>query len=170
MTATRRLLFAFALLAILTLPGCGFKLRGAADIALPFKTICLRLPENSPLLVQLKRYIRAGGGTQIVDDPKTADAILEVVLPDRREKVILSLNGAGQPVEYTLFYKFSFRVRDNHDHELLPATSLTLKRDQSFNAAQAIAKQTEEESLYRDMQADMVQQILRRLVALKPIQ
>jgi LPS-assembly lipoprotein len=38
----------------------------------------------------------------------------------------------------------------------------------TFNDAQVIAKEAEEQLLYRDMQTDMVQQILRRLVAAHP--
>jgi LPS-assembly lipoprotein len=169
MLTNRRAPYALILVMLVMLSACGFKLRSAAQTNLPFKTIYLGFPENSTLGVELKRNIRASGNTEIVTDPKLADAIVEVVQPETREKVVLSLNGQGQVVEYTLYYKFSFRVRDNKDRELL-ATPIALKRDISFNAAIVIAKETEEQSLYRDMQSDLVQQILRRLVALKPIQ
>src|SRR6267143_911365 len=39
----------------------------------------------------------------------------------------------------------------------------------SFSDAQVLAKEAEEALLYRDMQRDMVQQIMRRLVAAKPV-
>jgi LPS-assembly lipoprotein len=38
----------------------------------------------------------------------------------------------------------------------------------AYSDAQVLAKETEEALLYRDMQSDMVQQIMRRLVAAKP--
>jgi len=38
----------------------------------------------------------------------------------------------------------------------------------SYNDAQVIAKENEEQLLYRDMQTDMVQQIMRRLAAAHP--
>jgi LPS-assembly lipoprotein len=47
----------------------------------------------------------------------------------------------------------------------VPQNSLELTRDISFNDAQVLAKEAEEELLFRDMQNDMVQQILRRLAA-----
>lgn len=170
MPTNRRALYALILIILAMLSGCGFKLRNAAQTSLHFKTIYLGFPETSALGVELKRNIRAGGATKIVTDPKLAEAILEVVQPEVREKAVLSRNGQGQIVEYTLNYRFSFRVRDSKDRELLPATPISLKRDVSFNAALVIAKESEEESSYRDMQSDLVQQILRRLVALKPIQ
>ena len=40
-----------------------------------------------------------------------------------------------------------------------------LKRDISFNDAEVLAKEAEEALLYRDMQLDAVQQLVRRLQA-----
>ena len=40
----------------------------------------------------------------------------------------------------------------------------------AFNETQVLAKESEEALLYRDMQADLVQQIMRRLAAIKPAQ
>jgi LPS-assembly lipoprotein len=59
-------------------------------------------------------------------------------------------------------------VRDNQGHDLIPSTSLTLKRDMSFNSSFALAKESEADNLYRDMQIDLGQQILRRLADMKP--
>jgi LPS-assembly lipoprotein len=59
-------------------------------------------------------------------------------------------------------------VRDNKGGEILAPTEITLKRNISFNESQTLAKESEEALLYRDMQADLVQQIMRRLAALKP--
>ena len=51
----------------------------------------------------------------------------------------------------------------------LPTNEVLLTRDVSYSDAQVLAKEAEEALLYRDMQSDMVQQILRRLVAANPI-
>jgi LPS-assembly lipoprotein len=50
---------------------------------------------------------------------------------------------------------------------LLAPTQIVLKRDISFNESQLLSKESEEASMYNDMQNDLVQQILRRLAALK---
>jgi LPS-assembly lipoprotein len=60
-------------------------------------------------------------------------------------------------------------VKDGQDKQLLAPTEIVLKRDLSFNESQVLAKEKEEEVLYRDMQTDLVQQILRRLAVLKPV-
>ena len=43
--------------------------------------------------------------------------------------------------------------------------TLELTRDVTYSDADVLAKESEEQLLYRDMQGDMVQQIIRRLSA-----
>ena len=168
MQMKRRLAYALMVATAVMLSACGFQLRGSNGQAnLPFRTIYVAIPDTSSLGNELKRYIRASGETAVATEPQTAQAIVEL-LSETREKVILSLNTQGRVREYALLYKVRFRVKDNKDNELLAPTEITLKRNISFNEAQVIAKEKEEELLYRDMQSDLVQQILRRLAALKP--
>lgn len=168
MLTQSRLVFTLTLATVFMLSACGFQLRGSNDQAgLLFKTIYLGFPESSLLGTELKRNIRASGDTAVVNDLKAAQVILEV-LAETREKVVLSLNSQGRVREYTLYYKLRFRVKDGKEAELLAPTEIVLKRDISFNEAQVLAKEKEEELLYRDMQTDLVQQILRRLTAIKP--
>ena len=91
-----------------------------------------------------------------------------MVLGETRGKSILSLNSLGRVREYLLTYTLTFTVRDSKGVELLPATEITLRRNMAFDETQVLAKESEEALLYRDMQADLVQQIMRRLAALKP--
>lgn len=167
MRINSRAVCVLSLAAALMLSACGFQLRGShGETALPFKTIYIGLPDTSVLGTELRRYIRASGDTTVTPDPKAAQAIVEV-LSETRDRSILSLNTQGRIREYSLFYTLRFRVIDNAGKELLPPTDIRLKRDISFNESQVIAKEREEEMLYRDMQSDAVQQILRRLAALK---
>jgi LPS-assembly lipoprotein len=67
--------------------------------------------------------------------------------------------------EFRLRYRVGFRVHDGKGGEYVAQNNLELTRDVSFNDAQVLAKEAEEQLLFRDMQSDMVQQILRRLAA-----
>ncbi|MES2933309.1 MAG: LPS assembly lipoprotein LptE [Pseudomonadota bacterium] len=157
-------------MAALILSACGFHLRGSGDqFNLPFKTIYLGFPEASLLGIELKRNIRASDATFVLSDPKTAAANVEL-LSEAKDKQILSLNSEGRVREYSLVYSIRFRVRDSEGNELLAPTDITLKRSINFNESQVLAKEGEEAMLYRDMQSDLVQQILRRLAAIKPVQ
>ena len=146
------------------LAACGFHLRGTAQV--PFNTIYVPNP-NTGLPLDLKRSIIAGTNARVVDDMKSADAIL-AFLEEVREKEILSLTGAGRVREFQLRYRVRFRVHDGKGGNYLPPAMIQLTRDVTFNDAQILAKEAEEQLLYRDMQKDMVQQIVRRLAAAKP--
>lgn len=154
------------------LSACGFHLRGSGGhYTLPFPTMYVGLPESSPLAIDLKRNIRVNGGTEVVNDPKLADGVIEVQTdPEKtRSKTILSLNSNGRVREYLLSYNIVFRVRDKLGNELLAPTQITLNRPITFNETQLLAKEQEEALLYKDMQTDLVQQMMRRMAAIKPV-
>lgn len=151
------------LLLFLSLGACGFQLRGAAQ--LPFRTLCVE-GGGSQVGMDLQRALRHGSNVKIVATPGEAEAVLQV-LGESREKRILSLSAAGRVSEYVLFYRLSFRLHDGKGKELLPIQPLELKRDISFSDTQLLAKEQEEVLLYRDMQNDAVQQVIRRLNAVK---
>jgi len=149
----------------LLLAGCGFQLRGTAD--LPFDTLYMVPPSGPGIALDLKRNIQSGTRTAVVEDPKKADALLEFQ-QELREKHILSLAATGRVREYQLRYRVGFRVHDGKGGEFLPASTVQLTRDISFDDSVVLAKETEEQLLYRDMQFDMVQQIMRRLASARP--
>ncbi len=69
--------------------------------------------------------------------------------------------------EFRLGYRLVFRVHDREGRDYVPRTVLQLYRDVTYSDADVLAKQEEEEILYRDMRADAVRQILRRLAGAK---
>ena len=145
------------------LTGCGFHLREA--LSLPFKSIYVGLPEQSELGAALKRQLRAGG-TTLAATPAEADAILTVAV-DARDKSILSLNAAGRVREFLLRQRFAFRLHNGKGREFLPLSEVQVTRDISYSDTELLAKESEEALLYRDMQNDLVQQVMRRLEAAK---
>ena len=159
MTALHR---ACLIAATLLLGACGFQLRGTAS--LPFETIYVP-PSNAPgVALDLKRNILSGTRAKVVDDPKAAEAILEFS-QEAREKHILSIAANGRVREFQLRYRVVFRVHDGKGGEYLAPSTIQLTRDVSFNDSDLLAKESEEQLLYRDMQFDIVQQIMRRLSA-----
>jgi LPS-assembly lipoprotein len=156
---------ALAGIVLAFLAGCGFHLRGTVE--LPFET--LYIPGTNSLAVELRRNVNAASKTRLVDSPKNAQAVFGFT-EEARDKVILTFTSAGKVNEYRLRYRVGFRVTDpNGTQVFLPTSEILLTRDMSFSDAQVIAKENEEALLYRDMQTDMVQQIMRRLVAARPM-
>lgn len=166
----KRRLFCLALASTAMLSACGFRLRSSIlGNNLPFKSIYLAVPETSTLGAELRRYIRGSGELEIKEVQAEAEATLDIT-SELRQKVILSLNAQGRVREYVLYYRVTIRVRDSQNVVLLAPTQIVLKRDISYNESQALAKEAEEAMLYRDMQSDLVQQILRRIAAIKPVE
>lgn len=152
---------ALAAALALLLAGCGFQLRGTAE--LPFETIFVP-SASSGVALDIKRNIQSGTRTRVVDEAASAEAILQF-LQEVREKHILSLTGTGRVREFQLRYRVGFRLHDGKGGEFLPASTIELTRDVTYNDAEVLAKETEEQLLYRDMQFDMVQLVMRRLAA-----
>jgi LPS-assembly lipoprotein len=155
-----------ALLCLLP-AACGFQLRGTADV--PFASVYVPNTTGGVAL-DLKRNIQAGTHAKVVNDPKQAEALF-VFSEETRRKDILSLTGAGRVSEYRLIYRVGFRVHDGKGGDYVPQQTIQLSRDVSFNDSEVLAKESEEQLLYRDMQSDMVQQIMRRLAsAQRPVE
>ena len=164
-----RVPFQFLLAAILAavLTGCGFQLRGTLSGNLPYKTMMIALPDTSEVRVWLERYINAAGSTEIIDDPKLADATFQQ-LSDSRLKTILSVNAQGRVREYRLQLNYRFRVVNAKGQILVPPNDVSLSRDITFDDSNVLAKDLEEGLLWRDMNNDLVNQIMRRLSIIKP--
>ena len=150
-------------LAIVVLSGCGFQLRGAAQ--LPFSTLYVQVANTSPLAHEIRRNLRATNA-RLVDSPAEAQATL-IIMSELREKQILSLGGQGRVREYQLRYRIGYQVTDGKATTLIAPSEILLKRDISFNDSDVLAKEAEEALLYRDMQSDAVNQLVRRLQAAK---
>ncbi|MFV5214516.1 LPS assembly lipoprotein LptE [Azonexus caeni] len=156
----------FALILVAALAGCGFHLRGAGGNTLPYKTMAIALPETADVRIWLERHIR-GSGTEIVADPKAAEAVFQQ-LEDNRQKTILSVNAQGRVREYRLQLTYRFRLVNAKGDEIVAPNELSLSRDFSFDDSQVLAKDVEERLLWRDMSSDLVNQIMRRLSIVKP--
>ena len=165
MTLARRHFVALAPLALLG--ACGFKLRGSQRYA--FKTIATNFAEGSPLGAEFKRAIEFNGDVRMVADAtqaNTADVVLDVQ-SDQREKIVVGVNASGQVREFQLRTRLKFSLRTPTGKELIPDTELLLQRDVSFTETAALSKEAEEALLYRSMQSDIVQQLMRRLAAVR---
>lgn len=157
------------LLAAAPLAACGFRLRGVPEFG--FGTLYIAAPGTSPLARELQRTL-AGSGSQlqVLRDPATlptAQAILDI-LQEQQERVVVGQSAAGQVRELQLRLRVRFRLRTPAGVELIPGTEILQQRDISYNETIALAKEAEEALLFRTMQTDIVQQLMRRLAAVRP--
>jgi LPS-assembly lipoprotein len=162
MCSRRRLLAALGSTALLG--GCGYALRQTP--ALPFRRIALAgFAKRSPLADELRA--RLADSAQVVDSPGQAEVLLQSIV-DKRERSVVASTAAGQVRELQLRVRFEFRLTTPGGRELIAPTELLLRRDMSYSESFALAKAQEETELVAAMQADIVQQVLRRLAQVNP--
>lgn len=176
----RRTLLALAPLALAA--GCGFRLRQAPHFA--FDVLVVRARPGSPIAAELKRRLAEESDVRVLtanvptpaapaapaaSAPVTAPTVVLDIVQEQREKVVVGLGAAGQVREFQLRTRLLFKVQTPRGDELIPETELLQQRDMSFNESAVLAKESEEALLYRDMQADIVQQLLRRLAAIRDL-
>ncbi len=150
------------------LSACGFQLRSVGDY--PFKTLYANFAINSPLGIELRRNLLGTGRIEVWSDPSQmlkADAILDI-LGEERQQVVVGINALGQVRELQLRLRVRFRLRTPDGVTWIDAVELAQQRDLSFTETAALSKEIEQAMMYRDMQTDIVQQIMRRLAMVKP--
>jgi len=153
-----------ALLLSAGLVSCGFRLRGRQE--LPFESVFIAAPRNSPASTELAGAIRSGSSARVVEDAASAQAVVEIV-SETRERDVLSVNAQGRAREFRLRLRVVFRVHDGKGREYLALTPVATTRDLAVLEEQLLAREYEAEQLYQDMLYDIAQQMLRRMSALK---
>ena len=142
------------------LVACGFHLRGEAHYS--FDTLFLNSPPAQPLTTDLRRSLEGIGSAQLVASPETAQVILDIASVENN-KQILSLSGGGKVREFLLTKRVLFRVRDSAGNDWLPTSEVLVRRSYTYNDTEALAREAQEQRLWREMQDDAVAQIVRRL-------
>ena len=159
----RNALTALTALTAASLAGCGFELRRPPKLS--FGSIALtgfgpRSPLADALRDQLAQQVR------VLDGPDKAEVVLHA-LADLRERSVVATTSAAQVRELQLRLKFNFRAHTPAGRELIPKAELLLSRDLNYSETAALAKEQEENELFREMQNDVVGQVLRRLASVR---
>jgi LPS-assembly lipoprotein len=161
-SSRRRLLLAGA--AAAGLAGCGFQLRQPPRLA--FHSIALTgFPPRSPLADEL-RLMLGRSQVRLEESPAKAEVVFQA-LADLRERGVVATTSAAQVRELQLRVRLRFRTHTPGGRELTPIAEIALSRDMSYSENVALAKEYEEADLFREMQSDVVGQVLRRLAAVK---
>jgi LPS-assembly lipoprotein len=145
--------------AVLATAGCGFKLRGQA--LLPFNSVYIDAASGSPVARLLTQSLKESG-KKVLARPDHAE--IRVLLADEHYiKDILALSGGGKVAEYRLYYRLTLTVLNHSGQQVLAPTLLQATRDYSYSDQELLAKQREEADLIRDMQHEILRQVLSRL-------
>lgn len=149
---------------------CGFRLRGVPQFA--FQSLFIQAPRTSMLARELERTLSSSTERlTVLRDPRSPDdaEVIFVLISEQQERVVVGLNASGQVRELQLRLRLRFRLRKPNGDDVIPDTELLQQRDISYNETIALSKEAEELLLFRNMQTDLVQQLLRRLAAVKTL-
>ncbi len=148
------------------LAGCGFRLRGSQAFA--FQRIAIQPQPGGAVAQELRRSFGSAVQVLAANAPLTQAQLVLTVVNEAREKVVVGVNSSGQVRELQLRMRVRLQLRTALGKEIIEGVDIAQQRDISYSESAALAKDAEEALLYRDMQTDIVQQILRRLAAIQP--
>jgi LPS-assembly lipoprotein len=158
--ARRRLLLAVPGLA---LAGCGFELRRAAE--LHFESIALTgFAPRSPLAQELRTTLERS--VKVTEDQAQAQVVFRA-LADQRTRRAVVYTASGQVREIQLRMLLRYRAQTPRERELIPDSSIEKIREMTFIESAALGKQQEEQDVYREMQSDIVLQLMLQLSAIR---
>lgn len=148
----------------LALAGCGFQLRGTAELSPRMATPYLEVPDRyTPLYAALASALEASGAT-LARSREGASAVVRIHR-DEAGRHVLSVTAQNTPAEYEVYYIVEYSVVSNGE-QLLPLQSLTLTRDYSYDETEVLAKQHEERLIREALARDLAGLVLRRLEVL----
>jgi LPS-assembly lipoprotein len=147
---------------IASLIGCGFHLRGAADMS--FNSIFI---QGNTLIISknLNKSLNTNG-VKVLSSAENAEMLLDM-MGEENEKRILSLAGGGTVNEFELYYRVHYRTKLAGAELWSQVQTIEARRDFTYSDANLLAKQGEEKRLNENMQQDVISGLMRRLSALK---
>ena len=150
--------------ASVALCGCGFQLAGAGDVPNVLATTYVQTTTpNSEFYDSLRDTLRSRG-LEVVGTPEQARARL-IISEDSTGQRVLSVSARNTPEEFEVFYVVDYSI-DRAGEEVVPTQTLELTRSFSFDEADLLAKDREEDILREAMARDIAGLVVRRLSSL----
>lgn len=151
-------------LAVIPLSSCGFRLQGSVELPPEVRRIYVATADElTPFAVELREALSRNGAT-LAPAAGAADAVVRV-RSDRTGRRVLSVSARNTPEEFEVFYVVDYSI-DRGGQEVVPSQVLELTRSFSFDEADLLAKDLEEDILREAMARDIAGLIVRRLGSL----
>ena len=151
-------------LSALLLAGCGFHLQGRQPLPPEFAYTFVEAKDEQTDFVQDLRKALIASNVNVIATKGSSGAVISVHEDELTER-ILSVSARNIPTEYELTYKVRFSVMSN-GKTLIDKEEISATRDISFDEAQLLAKEREQEILSEALARDLVALVMRRLAAL----
>lgn len=146
------------------LAGCGFHLQGRQPLPADFAYTYIDTRDEQTDFVQDLRKALIASKVNVIRTRGSSGAVIRVHEDELTER-ILSVSARNIPTEYELTYRVEFSVTSG-DRTLIDREEIAATRDFSFDEAQLLAKEREQEILREALARDLVALVMRRLAAL----
>jgi LPS-assembly lipoprotein len=154
------------IMTLALLAGCGYQLRGSASLPeVMSPTYIQGLRPYSELVDDFAYALRTRNAT-VTSDQAEASAVLKIT-GDDTERLVLSVDTAGNVLEYEIRQTIRFSVLGPDRRELLPEQSITLSRAFLFTSTDVLAKVREAKLVRRTLQENLVNLAMLRIASLK---
>lgn len=150
--------------AVLCIAGCGFHLQGRQPMPEEFAYTFVDTKDEQTDFVQDLRKALIASGVQVIRTKGSSGATIDVHDDELSER-ILSVSARNIPTEYELTYRVKYSVTSG-GRTLIDNEEVSATRDISFDEAQLLAKEREQEILREALARDLVALVMRRLAAL----
>jgi LPS-assembly lipoprotein len=146
--------------ATLLLASCGFQLRG--EPAVGIRALHISAVGASGVATEMRRSL-ATGPTRMVATPKEAEAHLRI-LGEERDKTVFTITGTGRVYEFQLRLVVRYEmVVPGREMPVIAPTAVEARRVITYSETAPIAKEAEEQLLFKDMQVELAGRILRQI-------
>ena len=152
------------LLLAALLAGCGFHLRGSADLPPAMSvTFITGVRPFGTLTDDFSAALRLRG-IKVTDREQYATAVLHIT-EDSTEKQVLSVDINGKVLEYQIRQSIRFSVTAADGHPVVAEQTVALSRDYIFSSTDVLGKQREEQVVRATLQENLVNLAMLRITA-----
>ncbi|MCW8871456.1 MAG: LPS assembly lipoprotein LptE [Xanthomonadales bacterium] len=159
-----RVLTLLLMLTALLSSGCGYHLRGEANLPPEMQKTQLIINDEYSTLARRLRVMLERSGVEFVAADQ-ASAILEIP-QNRIVTEVLTIADNARVREYRVTATLRFRLTDTRGQELIGWQTLRQSREISFDEQRILASSREQEYLREDLAETMAQLLVARLESL----
>lgn len=152
---------------VILIAGCGFQLKGAADISPELRHLYIQGVniQQDELGIALKRALKRNG-IEVLEDYQQGAAVF-TVLENKFQQNTLSVGSNALVTEYELEAWIVFKVTNDKGELIGKEQRVEARRDYQFDRNQLLAMSEQQRAIRDALNQQMVDSILRRLSAMK---
>jgi len=159
---TRLFICMLVILLLTTLQGCGFQLRGVAELPPSISPIYISgVGEYDTLRKELRRIFDEAN-IQVAADQSKASTVLHV-FKQKQDRRVLSVDSRGKVVEYEIHHALEFELLNADGSQLMEKQSVGSQRAYENSETEVLGKNQEEALLRRDLRLDLIRRVVNRM-------